>query len=137
MKQVTNSNKRHSEQGNATGKLLVVAVVIFLVAFAGYNYIPTAYQGANFKQQMGAAVMQAVTLPPTLGTPKKLVTQKVQKAMRTNDIPPDAVLEVKAKGKDISARVYYRIEVPIIPFGIYNYEYIFDYTATPHSFLTE
>ena len=39
--------------------LIVVIAILFLMAHAGYNYIPVAYEGANFMQDMQAAARGA------------------------------------------------------------------------------
>ena len=38
----------------------MVLVVLVLIANAGYNYIPVAYAGANFKQEMDTAVVKGL-----------------------------------------------------------------------------
>ena len=63
------------------------------------------------------------------------VKTRVTKAIQENNIPADAVVEVKQVGNAITARVAYSKQVNILPFGIYKYNYKFDYTATPTGFL--
>jgi len=38
-------------------------VVLFLLAHAGFNYIPVAHDGKSFKQEMQTAVVQGLALP--------------------------------------------------------------------------
>jgi len=128
---------RFAEHGGAGVKLLLVALVIILVANAGYNFVPTAYQGESFKQEMQTAVVQGVSLPSSYGTPKVVVTNKLQTAARVNNLPYDVVIDVQQKNKTVTARVYYAKKVPILPFGAYDYNYVFDHTATPSGFLTK
>ena len=107
--------KRNSERGEAGVKLVIILLVIVLVANAGYQFIPVAYAGESLKQDM----------------------QKIWSSIASNNIPNDAFVEVKAKNNSITAHVYYIKEVPVLPFGIYNYKYQFDHVATPTGFLTK
>jgi hypothetical protein len=137
MKQVHLTGNRHSERGGAGVKFLSVALVIFLIGHAGYNYIPTAYQAASFKQDMDTAVIQGIALPKTYGKPGAIILGKLTKSAQTNQLPDEVFIDVQEKNKTITARVYYEKQVPLLPFGMYDYTYVFDYTASPSGFLTE
>jgi hypothetical protein len=137
MKNVSDVKNRHSESGSAGVKLVVFVVIVILMAHAGYQYIPVAYQGASFKQEMETAVIQGITMPTTFGKPVALVNEKIRKAVENSGLPVDTYVDVNQKGKVITARVYYKKDVPLLPFGIYNYEYIFDHSETPSGFLTK
>jgi hypothetical protein len=128
--------KRSSERGGAGVKALLVFLVIFLIGNAGYHFIPVAYAGESVKQDMQTAVVQGLAAPGRV-SPIDLVKKKIQSSLESNDVPNDAFVEVKATSSTIQAHVAYIKEVPIIPFGIYNYHYEFDYTATPSGFLTK
>ena len=69
------------------------------------------------------------------GKPTQFVKEKIERAIRVNDIPEDALIEVKQNGKVLQAHVSYTQTINILPFGIYKYDYIFDHTATPTGFL--
>ncbi|MFM9903397.1 MAG: hypothetical protein ACKVQJ_02365 [Pyrinomonadaceae bacterium] len=128
------ARKRESERGSAGTKLFIVVVILFLVGFAGFNYVPVAYNAESLKTEMGTAVLQGIAMPGKLN-PVDNVKARIQKAIITNDIPPTAVIDVKQAGNAINARVVYTQDVSILPFGIYKYSYRFDYTATPTGFL--
>lgn len=125
---------RKSERGGASAKLLAVVVVLFLIGHAGYNYVPVAYEGENFKQEMQTAVTQGMAVPPGV-QPVDMVKGKLQKAIAANNVPADAIVQVKATTGSVMARVAYVKQVNILPFGIYKYKYQFDNTATPTGFL--
>ncbi|NNE65690.1 MAG: hypothetical protein HKN33_03915 [Pyrinomonadaceae bacterium] len=125
-----------AEKGGAGAKMLICAVVLILIANAGYNFIPVAYQGENFKQEIHTAVVQGVSLPSTYGKPAAIIRHKIQTAARANDVPYDAVIDVKEKNNLVTARVYYAKKVPLLPFGAFEYSYVFDHTATPNGYLT-
>ena len=124
----------NSETGSAKVKLLVVLLVLFLIAHAGYQYIPVAYQGESFKQDMQTAVVQGMAVPPGI-QPVDMVKGKLQKAIIENNIPTDVFVQVKPTNNSVVAHVSYTKQVNILPFGIYKYKYQFDNTATPTGFL--
>lgn len=114
---------------------MFVLTAIVLGANAGYNYVPVAYEAESLRTEMQAAVMQGMALPGGKFSPVENVKVRVQKAMMTNGIPGDATLNVTQSGNVIQARVVYKKDVAILPFGIYKYQYNFDHTATPTGFL--
>jgi hypothetical protein len=128
--------KRSSERGEAGVKFLLVLLVLFLIANAGYQFIPVAYSGESLKQDMQTAVIQGLAVPGK-GSPVDLVKKRIWASIESNNIPADAFVDVKAANNSINAHVYYIKEVPLLPFGIYNYKYQFDHTATPTGFLTK
>jgi hypothetical protein len=125
---------RESERGSAGTQFLIVLFVIVLAANAGYNYIPVAYAAESIKADMQAAVLQGLALPGRVN-PVDNVKTRIQKAMQQNDIPADAILEVKQNGTMLSAHMIYTKEVSLLPFGMYRYAYHFDQTVTPTGFL--
>jgi hypothetical protein len=101
---------------------------------AAFNYIPVAYQGENFKQEMQTAIVQGVSLPGKNVTAADTVKAKLIRAARDNNLP-HALIDVKQPNNVVTAHVSYTTKVSILPFGIYNYQYEFDHTATPTGFL--
>jgi len=126
--------KNKSEHGGAGVKVIAVFLILFLIGYAAYNYIPIAYEGENFKQEMQTAVVQGMATPAGI-TMADMVKGKLQKAMVSNNVPPDAFVQVKQTPNSVQAQVIYSKQVPILPFGIYKYNYHFDHTATPTGFL--
>lgn len=129
--------KNEFERGGAGVNLLLVALVIMLAANAGYNYVPVAYSGESFKQEMQTAVVQGVAVPAVGMTPVDVIKGKIQKAMVSGSIPLDAKVDVKQVNNAVQARVVYTKDVQILPFGLYTYQYHFDHTATPTGFVTK
>lgn len=127
-------NKREHERGSAGTKFLAVLAVILLVANAGFQYLPVAYNAENLKAEMQTAVLQGMALPGKVD-PVENVRVRIQKAIKLNEIPPDAQVDVKKAGNAITARVVYAQDVNLLPFGIYRYHFQFDHTATPTGFL--
>lgn len=128
---------RLSERGSVRTKFLLTIVVLFLIGNAGVNFIPIAYQGESFKQEMQTAVVQGLANPVGAGKATEVVKTKLRRAALDNNLPADTFMDVKQNGNTIQAHVYYLKKIPIIPFGIYNYNYEFDHTATPTGFLSK
>jgi hypothetical protein len=128
------ARNRDSERGSAGFKFVIVFAVILLVANAGYNYVPVAYEAESMKTDMQSAVLQGMALPGKL-SPVDNVKARIQKAAQQNGTPADALIDVRQAGNAITARVAYTKQVSILPFGIYKYSYQFDHTATPTGFL--
>ncbi|MBA2380027.1 MAG: hypothetical protein H0V76_10695 [Blastocatellia bacterium] len=128
------SSRRTAESGAASTKFLLIIVVLVLVANAAYNYIPVAYNGANFRSEMDSAVVKGLAASGQM-KPLDVVKASVTRAASANDIPHDAFMEIKADAGAIYAHVAYRQEVPILPFGVYKYTYEFNYKATPTGYL--
>lgn len=129
------TKNQNAEHGGAGVKLTLVLLFLFLLAHAGYNYIPVAYDGENFKQEMQTAVVQGVALPGANMTIADTVKNKLMRAASNNNLPSDAVIEVKPLNSIVRAHVAYTKTVNILPFGIYKYNYRFDNVATPTGFL--
>ena len=129
------SKKKHiSQRGGAGVKFLIVAVVLFLFAHAGYNYIPVAYEGASLRQDMDTAVVKGLAASGQM-KPLETVKASVQRAAKDYDIPADAYIEIKLAGNVVQAHVAYSKPVSMLPFGIYKYSYDFDYVARPVGYL--
>ena len=125
---------RSSERGSAGIKFLMIALVLILCANAGYNYIPVAYEGANLRQEMDTAVVKGLAASGQL-KPLEVVRASVEKAVRENHVPADAFVEIKPAGGVVQAHVVYTKKVPVLPFGIYDYSYDFNYLAMPTGYL--
>lgn len=130
----TIENHRQHERGGAGVKFLIVALFLFLLANAAHNYIPVAYQGETFKQEMQTTVVQGMAIPSNGANPVDVMKTKLVRIAKESQLPPSQI-EVKNVNNVISAHVKYSKDVGILPFGIYNYHYEFDHTATPTGFL--
>ena len=95
-----NKNIRNSERGEGGYKLILFLIGLFLVGWAGFNYIPVDYNARAYKQEMEATVQQAVVLPaamnkgmlPTIAAPPPITTT----GNTSNAILPGAAMARRA-----------------------------------------
>ncbi|QQS32505.1 MAG: hypothetical protein IPM50_12725 [Acidobacteriota bacterium] len=132
----TQNRFKSSERGSAGVKFAVFLVILGLLAHAGYNYVPVAYNAESLKTDMQQAVVQGLALPGKID-PVENVRNRIHASTQKNGAPPDTLIDVKQKGNVISARVSFTKEVNILPFGLYKHKYNFDHTATPTGFLVD
>jgi hypothetical protein len=125
---------RSSERGGAGIKFLLVFLALAVAANAGINYVPVAYQGASFKQEMDTAVVKGLGASGRI-KPLEAVTASINKAVFDYDIPADAYVNIKPVNGIIEAHVVYSRDIDMLPFGIYKYKYNFDYLAKPTGYL--
>jgi len=120
--------KRKSEQGSARLKFLVVVVVIGAVAYAGYLYVPVAYNAYLFKDLMQQKANAAVGL----GHPPTWVTEQLGKSAPDYNIPTDIEITSAVQDKRIQVRAQYSQP---IQFPGYTYLYNFDHSVKSTDFL--
>lgn len=121
--------QRSSEQGSAGLKFLLVMVVLCLVGYAGYLYVPVAFQAHTFKDLMQHYADVAVTQ----GNPPSWAGEQLAKSAAEYDVPPNAVITPTQRDSRIEVRVQF---VRPIEFPGYTYNYEFDYTVKSTAFLT-
>ena len=125
---------RSSERGSAGLKFLLILVVIALIGNALMNYVPVAYDGASFKQEMDTAIVKGLAASGQI-KPLDAVRSSIKKAQFDYNVPTDAYIDIKPVNGVVEARVAYTRQVSMLPFGLYNYSYNFDYLAVPHGYL--
>ena len=125
---------RDSERGSAGTKLVIFLAILVISANAGYHYVPVAYNAQSLRGDMDTAILQGMAMPGKIN-PVDNVKERISKAMIVNNSPQGATLDVKQAGTGVMARVTYQEPVSILPFGIYKYNYVFDYTSTPTGYL--
>lgn len=124
------------QRGGAGIKLVLLLVVLFLIGHGLINFVPVAYNGASFKEEMQTAVVQGTALPNG-NDPLGVIKARLKRIAVNNSLPPNAFMEVKQVNNVVQARVAYSQDVHILPFGLYTYHYQFDHTATPTGFLAK
>src|SRR6267142_5244723 len=120
---------RKSERGSARLKFLIVVAIIGIVAYAGYQFIPIAYQAYQIKDLMQHDVDTAVAL----GHPTSWIKEQLVKSGPEYGIPADAVITPAQQDNRLEVRVQY---TQPIQFPGFVYDYDFDHTAKSATFLS-
>ena len=124
-----NTLARTTERGSARLKFLMVIAVIGVIAYAGYLYVPVAYQAYLLKDLMQHDVDVAVAG----AYPASWVKDQLTKAGKEYGVPPDALIEPALRDNRMEVRVQF---VRPIEFPGFTYHYNFDHTARSTAFLT-
>jgi hypothetical protein len=120
--------QRSSERGGASLKFLIVMLFFAACAYAGYLYVPVAYQAHNFKDLM----QHYVDVASAEGKPPGWAGEQLMKNFADYDVPQNALITPTKRDSRIEVRVQF---VKPIQFPGYTYDYQFDYTATSTAFL--
>ncbi|HEU4767436.1 MAG TPA: hypothetical protein VFS77_08670 [Pyrinomonadaceae bacterium] len=121
--------RRTSERGGARLQFLIVMILIGSSAYAGYLYIPVAYQAYGYKDLMQHYADVAITS----GYPPTWARDQLVKVAPEYDVPPDVVVTQVLRDNRVEIRVQY---VRPIEFPGYTYNYEFDQTVRSAAFLT-
>lgn len=120
--------QRSGERGGASLKFLIVMIFMAAVAYAGYLYVPVAYQAHNFKDLM----QHYVDVASAEGKPPAWAAEQLMKNFGEYSVPANALMTPAKRDNRIEVRVQF---VRPVEFPGYTYEYQFDYTATSTAFL--
>jgi hypothetical protein len=121
--------QRSNERGSARLKFLLVMIVIGSAAYAGYLYIPVAYQAYVFKDLM----QHSVDVAATTGRPASWVGDQLANSLAEYDLPKDAIITPAQRDNRVEVRVQFTRP---IEFPGYTYQYEFDHTARSTAFLS-
>jgi hypothetical protein len=124
-----NTMTRQSERGGARLKFVVVVAIIAAVAYAGYQFIPVAYQAYQIKDLMQHDVDTAVAL----GHPASWIKDQLVKSSVEYGIPADAIITPTQQDNRMEVRVQYTQPIQF-PGFVYNYE--FDHATKSATFLS-
>ena len=119
---------RSGERGSANLKFLIVMVVLVATAYAGYLYVPVAFQANTFKDLMQHYADVAVAQ----GYPPSWAGEQLIKSAPEYQIPANAIITPAQRDNRVEIRVQY---VRVIEFPGYTYNYEFDHTVKSTAFL--
>ena len=119
---------RQTERGSARINFLIAIIIIAAIIYAGYLYVPVAYQAYAFKDAMQAKVDAAAAQ----GFDPSWVHDQLVKSEPEFGIPADAIITVNSGEGRIEARVQFTRP---ISFPGYTYAYEFDHTVKSSTFL--
>ena len=121
---------RANERGSANLKFILVMAIMIAAAYAGYLYVPVAFQAYTLKDAMQHNVDQA----SAMAYPPSWVQQQLIKNAVDYGLPPDAVITPGHQNNRVEVRVQFTRP---IEFPGFTYQYEFDHTARSTKFLTQ
>ena len=119
---------RSGERGSANLKFVIVMAILIGSAYAGYLYVPVAFQANTFKDLMQHYVDVAVAQ----GYPPSWAGEQLMKNAPEYQVPANAVITPLLRDNRLEVRVQY---VRAIEFPGYTYNYEFDHTVKSTAFL--
>lgn len=112
-------SSRNSERGSAKLKFLIIISLVAIVAFVGYQYVPIAFQGSQYKDFM----QQTVDKGAALGKTSDWVKDQLVRNGGEYGVPANATITIEEQEGALLARVQFKRPVSLIAF---NYDYEFD-----------
>ncbi len=119
---------RSSERGSARLKFLIVMTVLVAAAYAGYLYIPVAYQAHAYKDLMQHYANVAVAQ----GYQPSWAGEQLAKSAPEYGVPPNAIIMPAQRDNRVEVRIQFTRP---IEFPGYTYNYEFDHTVKSTAFL--
>jgi hypothetical protein len=123
------SAQRTNERGSARLNFLLLMAVIAAVAYAGYQYVPVAYQASQLKVFMQDTVNNAVVTDKNAAWAE----DQLRRSLANYGAPPNALVTVANRESRIEAHVQYTVPVPLM---VTTYEYKFDHTTRSSNLLS-
>ena len=120
--------QRSGERGSANLKFVIVMAIIVVTAYAGYLYVPVAFQANTFKDLMQHYTDVAVAQ----GYQPTWVKEQLLKSAPEYQVPAEAIITAAQRDNRMEVRVQY---VKTIEFPGYTYNYEFDHTVKSTAFL--
>jgi hypothetical protein len=126
---------RPGELGGSKATLTIILVILFLGGYAGINYVPIAYSESDIKTQMQTITTNAIILPASTTNNNQVAwtTAELNHLAQNYDLPP-SVFKAEIAGPAVKASINVHRKIPLLPFGLYNYEYDFVYSASSAGF---
>ena len=121
--------RRRGERGGSRLKFVIVVVILGLVAYAGYLYLPVQFDAMRFKDLM----QHDTEVAATQGYPVTWISDQLKKSLPEYNVPADATITPNQEQGRMSVRVQFTR--PIEFFG-YTYQYEFDHSVSSTAFLT-
>ena len=120
--------QKSGEQGSANLKFVIVLALLGACVYAGYLYVPVAYQAYAYRDLMQhyADVTVAQGYAPTWAS------EQLKKSASEYSVPEDAIITSIQRDNRIEVSVQF---VRLIEFPGYTYSYEFDHTVKSTAFL--
>jgi hypothetical protein len=121
--------QRSGERGSASLKFVIVMALLGTCAYAGYLYVPVAFQANAYKDLM----QHYVDVASSQGYSAAWISEQLTKNAPEYGIPENAIITPVLRDQRMEVRVQFVRE---IEFPGYPYNYEFDQTVRSTTFLS-
>jgi hypothetical protein len=126
---IEGQDSRRGERGGARLKFIIFMVILVVVAYSGYLFIPVQFDAYRYKDLM----QHSVDVASTQGYKTTYVSDQLKKSGPEYNVPANAIITPATEDNRVTVRVQFTRP---IEFPGYTYQYEFDYTAKSTAFLT-
>jgi hypothetical protein len=120
--------ERSGERGSASLKFVIMMLLMGSCAYAGYLYVPVAFQANTYKDLM----QHYADVAAAQGYPPAWAGQQLLKSEAEYNVPANAIITPAQRDNRVEVRVQF---VRLIEFPGYTYTYEFDHTVKSTAFL--
>lgn len=120
---------RSRERGSANIKFVIVMAILGACAYAGYLYVPVAFQAKAYKDLM----QHYADVAAAQGYAPSWTGEQLAKSAPEYDVPVNAIITPAQRDNRIEVRVRF---IRVIEFPGYAYHYEFDETVKSTAFLS-
>lgn len=121
--------RRATEYGGSRFNFLLFVVVVAIVGYAGYQYVPVAYQASQLKVFMQDTVDRAVVTDKNAAW----ADEQLRRNLKDYGAPADALVTVGNREARLEAHVEYTVPIPLV---VTTYQYKFNHTTRSANLLT-
>ena len=109
-------------------QFLIVMALLGSAVYAGYLYVPVAFNAHTYQDLM----QHYADVAATQGYPPSWAGEQLVKSAGEYEVPPNAIITPAQRDNRIEVRVQF---VRVIEFPGYTYNYEFDHTVKSTAFL--
>ena len=122
------TKQRSGERGSANLKFMIVMTILVAGAYAGYLYVPVAFQANAYKDLM----QHYADVAGAQGYTPSWACEQLAKSAAEYNVPSNAIITPAQRDNRIQVRVQF---IRVIEFPGYSYHYEFDETVKSTAFL--
>ena len=123
------TKQRSGERGSANLKFVIVMAILASSAYAGYLYVPVAFQANAYKDLM----QHYADVAAAQGYKPSWAGEQLAKSAPEYNVPTNAIITPTQRENRIEVRVQF---IRVIEFPGYTYHYEFDETVKSTAFLS-
>ncbi|HEU4510141.1 MAG TPA: hypothetical protein VFR78_18045 [Pyrinomonadaceae bacterium] len=121
--------QRSGERGSANLKFVIVMAILGACAYAGYLYVPVAFNANAYKDLM----QHYADVAAAQGYQPSWTAEQLAKSAPEYSVPANAIITPVRRDNRIEVRVQF---IRVIEFPGYTYHYEFDETVKSTAFLS-